>query len=101
MRTDDEDAPPPETVVVPIEDALDLHTFAPREIPAVVEAYLEAAAGIGLREVRLIHGKGKGFQRKRVQEVLADHPLVEDFQDAPPSRGAWGATLVWLKSPPA
>jgi len=47
--------------------------------------------------VRLIHGKGKGYQRKRVQEVLARHPLVEDFQDAPPGRGAWGATLVWLK----
>ncbi len=98
MRTDEEDAPPPETVEVPIEDALDLHTFAPRDIPAVVAAYLEAAARKGLREVRLIHGKGKGFQRKRVREVLAEHPLVEDFQDAPPSRGAWGATLVWLKS---
>ncbi len=63
----------------------------------MVEAYLEAAARKGLREVRLIHGKGKGFQRKRVREVLAEHPLVEDFQDAPPGRGAWGATLVWLK----
>ncbi len=30
-------------VVVPIEDALDLHAFAPREIPSVVESYLEAA----------------------------------------------------------
>ena len=97
MRTDEPDAPPPEVVEVPIEDVLDLHTFAPREIPAVVEAYLEAAARIGLREVRLIHVKGKGYQRKRVQEVLARHPLVEDFQDAPPGRGAWGATLVWLK----
>ena len=97
MRPDDEDAPPPETIEVPIEDALDLHTFAPRDIPAVVEAYLEAAARKGLRELRLIHGKGKGVQRKRVQEVLSDHPLVEDFQDAPPGRGAWGATLVWLK----
>ncbi len=97
MRTDEPDNPPPEVVEVPIEDALDLHTFAPRDIPAVVAAYLEAAARKGLREVRLIHGKGKGFQRKRVREVLAEHPLVEDFQDAPPGRGAWGATLVWLK----
>ncbi len=97
MRTDEPDNSPPEVVEVPIEDALDLHTFAPRDIPAVVVAYLEAAARKGLREVRLIHGKGKGFQRKRVREVLAEHPLVEDFQDAPPGRGAWGATLVWLK----
>ncbi len=98
MRTDEPDAPPPEVVEVPIEDVLDLHTFAPRDIPAVVAAYLEAAARKGLRGVRLIHGKGKGFQRKRVREVLAEHPLVEDFQDAPPSRGAWGATHVRLNS---
>ncbi len=98
MSADDEDARPPEAVRVPIEDALDLHSFAPRDIPAVVEAYLEAAVGAGLREVRLIHGKGKGVQRGRVQQVLAQSPWVEDFQDAPPGRGAWGATLVWLKA---
>lgn len=97
MSIEDEDAPPPEVVEIPIEEALDLHTFAPREIPAVVEAYIEAAQRAGLREVRLIHGKGTGFQRKRVREVLAEHSQVEDFQDAPPGRGAWGATLVWLK----
>ena len=36
--------PGDEPVVVPIEDAIDLHPFAPREIPSVVESYLEAAA---------------------------------------------------------
>lgn len=97
MSRDEEQDLSAEPVEVPIEDALDLHTFAPRDIPAVVEAYLEAAARRGLREVRLIHGKGKGVQRKRVQEVLAANPWVEDFQDAPPGRGAWGATLVWLR----
>ncbi len=89
-----------EPVEVPIEQAIDLHTFAPRDIPGVVEAYLEAAAAKGFREVRLIHGKGKGVQRQRVREVLQTSPWVERFEDAPPERGAWGATLVWLKSRP-
>ena len=97
MSTGDDQGDSSEPIDVPIEDAIDLHTFAPREIPAVVEAYLEAALRAGFREVRLIHGKGKGVQRTRVREVLARSPLVEDFQDAPPGRGAWGATLVWLK----
>jgi dsDNA-specific endonuclease/ATPase MutS2 len=83
--------------VVAIEDALDLHGFQPREIPEVVESYLEAAAAAGLTEVRLIHGRGKGVQRRRVQEILASHPLVERFVDAPGHRGGWGATIAWLR----
>ena len=81
-----------------MDDAIDLHTVQPRDIPAAVEGYLEQALGSGLAEVRLIHGKGKGVQRLRVQEILAEHPDVEEFFDAPPSRGAWGATIARLKA---
>ena len=88
------DDPP---VTVPIEDALDLHPFALGEIPSVVESYLEAAIGAGFREVRLIHGRGQGVQRRRVHHVLATSPLVERFADATPERGGWGATVAWLK----
>lgn len=91
------DAEEPEPVVVPIEDALDLHPFAPRDIPSVVESYLEAARETGFREVRLIHGRGTGFQRSRVRDVLSKSPLVESFRDAPPGRGGWGATLAVLR----
>jgi dsDNA-specific endonuclease/ATPase MutS2 len=83
--------------VVPIEDSIDLHGFAPRDILSVVESYLEAAVEKGFDEVRLIHGKGTGFQRQRIRELLERHSNVVNFQDAPPGRGAWGATLVWLK----
>jgi DNA-nicking Smr family endonuclease len=86
----------PPVVLLPIEDSIDLHAFAPRDILAVVEDYLEAAHAKGLREVRLIHGRGIGFQRARVRELLSAHPLVVSFRDAPPTRGGWGATLVWL-----
>ena len=85
-----------EPAVLAIEDSIDLHGFAPRDIPAVVESYLEAAAERGYDEVRLIHGRGKGVQRARVREVLRAHPAVADFRDAPPHRGGYGATLVWL-----
>jgi DNA-nicking Smr family endonuclease len=83
---------------LPIEEQIDLHAFSPRDVPEVVRSYLEAAAERGFREVRLIHGRGIGFQRERVREVLADHPRVESFEDAPPDRGHWGATLVRLRS---
>jgi len=88
---------PIEEVVLPIEDAFDLHTFQPREIPAAVLAYLEAAREAGFAEVRLIHGRGKGFQRERVRELLREHRLVAAYHDAPPERGGWGATIVHFK----
>ena len=89
-----DDEPP---VVVPIEDALDLHAFAPRDIPAVVGEYLEACARRGFREVRLIHGRGTGTQRAIIRSLLSTHPLALDFGDAPPDRGGWGATVVRLR----
>jgi DNA-nicking Smr family endonuclease len=79
---------------VPIEDALDLHAFAPRDIPSVVEEYIRAAHEAGLREVRLIHGRGTGVQRGIVQSVLETHPLVASFDDAPESH--LGATVARL-----
>jgi len=91
----------PDSVVVPIEDAIDLHPFLPRDIPSVVQSYIEAASEAGLREVRLIHGRGKGIQRERVRKVLENHPLVREFREAPRERGGWGATVVWLKVRPA
>jgi dsDNA-specific endonuclease/ATPase MutS2 len=86
--------PPP--AALEIEDSLDLHAFAPRDILAVVEDYLEAAHAKGLREVRLIHGRGTGWQRARVRGLLSTHALVRSFADAPPTRGGWGSTIAWL-----
>ena len=80
---------------VPIENHLDLHTFAPRDIKSVVEEYVTAAHEAGLREVRLIHGRGKGVQRGIVQAVLEKHPLVEEFWDATETH--LGATVARLR----
>jgi DNA-nicking Smr family endonuclease len=87
-------------VRVPIEDSLDLHSFQPRDIPSVVDEYLQAAHARGFSEVRLIHGRGIGVQRRIVQSLLAGHPLVAAFADAPEARGGRGATLVRFRSSP-
>ncbi len=91
-----EDQAIPAEVAIPIEDSLDLHAFEPREVAAVVASYLEAAIEAGFPEVRLIHGRGIGVQREIVRSVLSRHPGVAGFEDAPPSRGGWGATVVRL-----
>jgi DNA-nicking Smr family endonuclease len=84
-----------DAVNIPIEDALDLHPFAPGDILSVVEEYLAAAHEAGFGEVRLIHGRGKGVQRAAIQRLLGGHELVETFWDAPESH--LGATVVRLR----
>ncbi len=81
-----------------IEDVIDLHAFAPRDVASVVDEYLEEAAKRGFEEVRIIHGRGMGIQRRIVRKLLRTHPRVARFGDAPAERGGWGATLVRLTS---
>ena len=82
---------------IPITDVFDLHSISPRDIKAAVEAYLEEAHALGLRYLRIIHGRGIGVQREIVRSTLARTRFVETFSDAPTEAGGWGATIVTLK----
>ena len=88
-----------EPVRIPIERELDLHAFAPRDIPSVVHEYIDAAAAAGLREVRLVHGRGRGVQRGIVQAALERHAKVVEFWDDHDSHlGATVARLLQIRN---
>jgi DNA-nicking Smr family endonuclease len=87
IATVDDDALP-----IPIEDSLDLHAFRPDEVRSVTLEYLMEARRRGLREVRLIHGRGIGMQRANVQALLRSLEFVEQFRDD----ASLGATVVLL-----
>jgi dsDNA-specific endonuclease/ATPase MutS2 len=89
--------PDEEPVRIPITDVFDLHTVRPNEAEAVVEAYLEEANRMGLKALRIIHGRGIGVQRQMVRAVLARTPFVASYGDAPMEAGGWGATIVTLR----
>jgi dsDNA-specific endonuclease/ATPase MutS2 len=82
---------------IPIEDVIDLHTFRPADIPDLIEDYIDECIRAGFTSVRIIHGKGTGLQKTRVQELLRRHPQVLSFTDAPREAGGWGATIVELE----
>jgi DNA-nicking Smr family endonuclease len=84
-----------EPIEIPIESELDLHAFAPTDIVSVVNEYIHQAAARGLREVRLVHGRGRGVQRAAVQAALDRHPLVGEFWDDPAAH--LGATIARLR----
>jgi len=90
-------ADPQEPIRIPITDEFDLHTVQPKEVGVVVGAYLEEANRVGLKSLRIIHGRGIGVQRQIVRAVLARTDFVIAFDDAPPEAGGWGATLVRLR----
>jgi DNA-nicking Smr family endonuclease len=85
-------------VKIPIEDVIDLHTFNPKEIPDLLEEYFAACIEADISVIRVIHGKGTGILKKRVQALLKKNPLVSSYRDAPTDAGGWGATLVELKA---
>ncbi|QQS32571.1 MAG: Smr/MutS family protein [Acidobacteriota bacterium] len=89
-----EEQPFDEPFEIEITDSLDLHSFSPKDIRAVTEAYLAEAYKKGFRVVRIIHGKGVGVQREIVRKVLSESDLVRKFKTAPEFSGSWGATIV-------
>jgi dsDNA-specific endonuclease/ATPase MutS2 len=86
-----------EPIRIPITDVFDLHSVTPRDVEAVVEEYLLEAQALGLKALRIIHGRGIGVQREVVRKVLARTGFVESYGDAPAEAGGWGATVVTLK----
>lgn len=94
MSKDDERG---DSVELPIEAELDLHSFAPRDVVSVVDSYLDACRERNILEVRLIHGRGRGVQRAEIRRYLTRRADVSQFGDAPPASGGWGATLVRLR----
>lgn len=91
---DSPDAPVP----LPITGELDLHTFRPQDLGELIPAYLAACHARGLREVRIVHGKGTGTLRTTVHALLRRSPLVASLRSGDEHTGSWGATLVTLVS---
>jgi dsDNA-specific endonuclease/ATPase MutS2 len=86
-----------EPIRIPITDVFDLHSVPPKDARAVVDEYLEEAHHLGLKALRIIHGRGIGVQREMVRQVLSSKDYVADFRDAPGEAGGWGATIVTLR----
>lgn len=87
-----------EPVRIPITGELDLHPFRPAEVASLLEEYFAECGRRGIREVRVVHGKGTGTLRTTVHACLRRMPGVASFRTGNETSGGWGATLVTLRA---
>jgi DNA mismatch repair protein MutS2 len=77
---------------VDVSDELDVRGRRAQEAREAVRSFVDDAALAGLRQVRVVHGRGTGAVRTAVREELDRHPLVESRE----TDSADGATVVHL-----
>jgi DNA mismatch repair protein MutS2 len=75
---------------------LDLRGLTVDEAILLIDQRLDEAARAGVRELRIIHGKGTGTLRRAVRDMLSKHALVQGHAGAPPRGGGDGVTVVEL-----
>lgn len=64
---------------------------------SIIEKYIDDACLSGLKQVRVIHGKGTGVLREKLRKYFKKNKHIKSFQDAPYNEGGNGVTVVELK----
>ncbi len=83
-------------VEIEVGDVIDLHTFKPSDVKDLIPEYIMVCRQKGIRQVRIIHGKGKGTMKRIVHSVLSRMPEVTSFKLDGGGAGSWGATIAVL-----
>jgi len=68
------------------------------EAAPLLDRYMDDAYAAGLKQARIIHGRGTGALRKFVADYLREHPAVESFRLGEEGEGGDGATVVVFKA---
>lgn len=79
------------------ETRIDLRGLYADEALIRLEQAISAAINGNIMQLDIIHGKGTGVLRQRVQEFLAKHPSVSSYRTAALTEGGAGVTIVELK----
>lgn len=64
----------------------------------IVDKYIDDAYLSGIKEIRIIHGKGTGVLREKIRDYLRKNKYVKHYEDAPSNQGGYGATVVEFKN---
>ena len=81
-----------------IQDGVDLHGMTRAQAAATVAEFLAHCVARGLRCVRIVHGKGLGILKAKLNAWLPRREEVLAYCQAPATEGGGGALLVLLRS---
>ena len=82
--------------ITPPSDELHLRRLTTDEAVTRLEKYLHDAFLSGLRQVKIVHGKGTGTLRLMVMRELSKNSLVQSFRPGGRGEGSRGVTVVEL-----
>ncbi|MFZ0456255.1 MAG: endonuclease MutS2 [Ignavibacteriaceae bacterium] len=84
------------TITVP-GSRIDIRGEKPEEAEFEVIKFIDNAYSSGMDRIEILHGKGTGALKKRVNEILKHHDKVKNFYFAPIEQGGEGITIAELK----
>ena len=76
---------------------LDLRGKRGEEILFLIQSFIDEGFMLGLKDLRIVHGKGNGILRDLTRNFLKDMGQVQHMEDEHADRGGAGVTLVTLK----
>ncbi len=76
---------------------LDLRGKRSEEVISLIENFVDKGHMYGVRDLRIVHGKGNGILRDITRNLLRSMSTVTHMEDEHADRGGAGVTLVKLK----
>jgi DNA mismatch repair protein MutS2 len=76
---------------------IDLRGLTFDEAQPALDRYLDEVSLAGLDRVSIIHGKGTGALRTKIQNHLKNHWRVKSFRLGEWNEGSYGVTIVEIK----
>lgn len=76
---------------------LDLRGKRGEEILPIIQSFIDEGYMLGLKDLRIVHGKGNGILRDLTRNFLRGMSQVRHMEDEHADRGGAGVTLVTLK----
>jgi DNA mismatch repair protein MutS2 len=76
---------------------LDLRGRRGEEVLPLIQTFIDEGYMLGVKNLRIVHGKGDGILRTVTRNLLRTMPPVSKMEDEHADRGGAGVTLVTLK----
>ncbi|GAB2496002.1 endonuclease MutS2 [Algoriphagus taiwanensis] len=76
---------------------LDLRGKRGEEVLPMIQTFIDEGFMLGVKDLRIVHGKGDGILRDITRNLLRTMPQVGKLEDEHADRGGAGVTLVTLK----